>query len=301
MPSVIFISGVLEAVWYRKSKEGKEGKGMKDQNQPQRVTRILYRALPELEDQQELVITAEVDVVLHLLGEHGYITPAQFQQTTELSTGSENPHSSLAGKKHLLATLLRKQKLVNLPPEVFAPLLRIAVYEANPSFNRGFIEPCLRAFGYRKVLEALLDYLRHGTNREKAGSARALYWAQLPIILPSWEDRERKWQNQEELQQALQEFHQERLKAEQDFQQIWDGVLDVRKAIFRALLKEFVENANLDVQRSIIPGLSLNPSKYPDELKPLVLIAARLAQDHADDYIRHRGAIQQKSVGTTDA
>lgn len=289
---------MLEDVWHLKSKESE---GVKDQNQQQRDTCILYRPLPELEDQQEMVIAAEVDVVLHWLGEQGYITPEQFQQATERSTGSENPHSSLVGKKHLLAALLEKQKLVNLPPEFFAPLLRIAVYEANPSFNRGFIEPCLRAFGYRKILEALLEYVRYGTNREKAGSARALYWVQLPILLPQWDDRERKWQNQKELQQASEEFRQEVLKAEQDFQQIWNGVLDVRRAISRALLKEFVENANLDVQRSIIPRLSLNPSKYSDELKPLVLIAARLAQDHADDYIRHRAVIQQKSVGTTDA
>lgn len=212
LPRVIFISGVLEDVWYLKSKESE---GMKDQNQPQRDTSGLYYPIPELDDQQEMVITAEVDVVLHLLSE---ITPERIQQATELSTGRENQYSSLAGKKHLLATLLREQKMVNLPPEVFAPLLRIAAYEANPSFNRSFIEPCLRAFGYRKVLEALLDYVRYGTNREKAGSARALYWAQLPILLPSWYDRERKGQNQEELQQALQEFEKERLKAEQDFQ-----------------------------------------------------------------------------------
>ncbi len=274
---------------------------MKDQNQPQRDTYALYHAIPELEDQQEMVITAEVDGVLHLLGEQGYITPEQFHRATELRTGRENPHSFLASKKHLLAALLREQKMVNLPPEVFAPLLRIAVYEANPSFNRGFIEPCLRAFGYRKVLEALLEYVRYGTNREKAGSARALYWAQQPLLFPDWIDRERKGQNPEELQQALQEFGQERLKAEQDFQQIWDGVLDVRRAISRALLQEFVENANLDVQRSIVAHLSFDPSKYPDELKPLVLIAARLAQDHADDYIRHRAVIKLKFVGTTDA
>jgi hypothetical protein len=45
---------------------------VKDQNQQQRDTCILYRPLPELEDQQEMVIAAEVDVVLHWLGEQGY-------------------------------------------------------------------------------------------------------------------------------------------------------------------------------------------------------------------------------------
>lgn len=298
MPRSTRVSGAPEDGGYLKSKESE---GMKDPNQPQKDTSALEHAIPELEDQPEMVITAEVDGVLHVLGEQGYITPEQYQQATDLRTGSENPHASSARKKHLLAALLREQTMVNLPPKCFAPLLRIAVYEADPSFNRSFIEPCLRAFGYRKVLEALLEYVRSGTNREKEGSANALYWAQRPLLLPDWIDRERQEQNQQELQQALQEFEQERLKAEQDFQQLWNGLLDVRSAISRALLKEFVENANLDVQRSIIGLLSLNPAKYPDELKPLVLIAARLAKEHADDYIRHRAEIQQKFVGTTDS
>ncbi len=57
-------------------------------------------------------------------------------------------------------------------------------------------------------------------------------------------------------------------------------------------LREFVSNPNLDVRRSIIPHLVLNPSCYADELKPLVLKAIEIARTHSDDYIRHRVEVQ---------
>jgi len=170
--------------------------------------------------------------------------------------------------------------------------MRLAVYEANPSFNRSFIEPCLRAFGYRPVLEALLDYLKYGTNREKAGAARALYWAQLPLLLPSWYDRERPGLNQETFEQALQAFHEEVATAQQAFDQLWQELADLRTEIALALLKEFVENADLDVRRSILPQLALRPGQYSAEWEPLVLTTIRLARTHEDTYIRHRVELQ---------
>jgi hypothetical protein len=54
----------------------------------------------------------------------------------------------------------------NKPPgeeTMGASLVRTAVYESDPSLNQDFIEPALKAFGYRKVQEALLAYLEQGT------------------------------------------------------------------------------------------------------------------------------------------
>jgi hypothetical protein len=58
----------------------------------------------------------------------------------------------------------------------FEPLVRAAVYDPNPSFNRQLVEPTLTAFGRRRVQLALLGYLRAGANQERAGAARAWYW-----------------------------------------------------------------------------------------------------------------------------
>lgn len=68
-------------------------------------------------------------------------------------------------RKWFVAYLFRF--IVPVPEPFFAPLIRAAVYEVNPSFNRNFVEPCIRAFGHRRVIEALLVYVEQGTNFEK--------------------------------------------------------------------------------------------------------------------------------------
>ncbi|MFF2186283.1 hypothetical protein [Streptomyces sp. NPDC058155] len=60
-----------------------------------------------------------------------------------------------------------------LPEELFAPLMAAAVYDPDPSFCRWFVEPALYAFGRRRVLSALVDRLRTGTDAERAGAVRA--------------------------------------------------------------------------------------------------------------------------------
>ncbi|MFE4332697.1 hypothetical protein ACFRQM_25745 [Streptomyces sp. NPDC056831] len=55
------------------------------------------------------------------------------------------------------------------------------VHDPDPSFCRWFVEPALYAFGRRRVLTALVDYLRTGSDAERAGAVRAWYCAHLPL------------------------------------------------------------------------------------------------------------------------
>ncbi|SMD24943.1 hypothetical protein [Kibdelosporangium aridum] len=87
--------------------------------------------------------------------------------------------------------------LIDLPEPFFGALLRAAVYDPDPSFNRQFVEPLRVAFGARRTQEALLEVLRTGTNQERAGAARAWYWATLEMV----EDIQVRWD-----QAALREF-----------------------------------------------------------------------------------------------
>jgi len=268
---------------------------MADTNEEKGPPAVVYRALPEIEDTQRLVIAPEVDMLLDAVMEMANVTAEALQRVVERFGRTDDPAFLLERKKHFLAALLREKKWKDLPQACFTPLMRLAVYEPNPSFNRGFIEPALRAFGYRRVQEALLEYLTGGTNREKAGAARAFYWAQLPLLLPHWHDlyQNRTWQDQEELAQALQEFDRAHEKAKQAFQKMCDEELaDVGSMIAIAMLKEFIENDDLDVRRSLIPQLSLHPSRYPQEWQRLIPIAISIACTHPDDYIRHRVEIQ---------
>jgi hypothetical protein len=150
-------------------------------------------------------------------------------------------------------------KFQPVPKRLFGPMLRAGVLERNPSFNRAFIEPCVRSFGGRSVLEQLARFLETGTDIEKAGAASALYWAGGN---PRGED--------------LGGLHR-RLRCR--------------------MLREFVENADLDVRRRIIPMLSLEPEVYPEEMRSLIPIAVEIARSHADAYIRHRVEIQLGASG----
>lgn len=111
------------------------------------------------------------------------------QQIEDMLTSSEEaisvcsygPASVLWQKWQFLKTsLLVRKHWTYLPEAYFVPLLRAAIYEADPSFNRDFLTPALRAFGYRKVQEALLQYLEQGAPCEQAGALRAWYWAWVP-------------------------------------------------------------------------------------------------------------------------
>lgn len=167
-----------------------------------------------------------------------------------------------------------------VPEPLFEPMLRTAVYENNPSLNRLWIEPCLATFGIRRVNERLLKYLEEGTDFEKAGAVNALYWAQggsgthLEILTDHCITRET-------IDAVL-----PRLRAEvQSMPDLWQRKREM-------LLREFVSNPHVDVRRSIIPGLTLNKEKYPENLHPLVDEAIQIARGHTDDYIRHRVEVQ---------
>jgi hypothetical protein len=154
------------------------------------------------------------------------------------------------GKKKWFVQLLCARSDI-LPEDFFMPLVRAAVYEDDPSYNRDFVDPCIRIFGVRRVSEALLNFVSTGTNFEKAGAVNALYWA---LGSPD---------NAEEI----------------------EDIYIRRRSMY---LQEFVSNRNLHVRRSIIPNLVLDPKKYPENLAPLVEEAIRIARHHSDSYIRHR-------------
>ncbi|WP_247695759.1 hypothetical protein [Streptomyces sp. B93] len=82
-----------------------------------------------------------------------------------------------------LAHAVRKPLLerTHLPEEFFAPLLAAAVHDPDPSFCRWYVEPAVYVFGRRRVMTALLDYLRTGTEAEQAGAKRAWYCAHVPL------------------------------------------------------------------------------------------------------------------------
>ncbi|WP_406631291.1 hypothetical protein [Amycolatopsis sp. WGS_07] len=156
-----------------------------------------------------------------------------------------------------------------LSEELFDALLRAAVYDPDPSFNRQFVEPAVAAFGRRRVQEALLDYLATGTDPERAGAARAWYWAEPNL-----------------------DYRGKDLVATPESQAEYDAHADLRARWNAAALREFVSNEDLDVRRCILPGLPLHPSGHPDGARDLIAEAVHIARAHPDSYLRQRVEIQ---------
>lgn len=163
---------------------------------------------------------------------------------------------------------------IDLPTQLFEAMLRAAVREPNPSSNRAFVEPCVRAFGHRKVNRRLLDALRQGSAEEKAGAVNAMYWAQVPLVFtgapPSWD-----------LDHATPESREKYM-----------AVADLVEEKRYLFLEEFVANPDVALRRCLLAGLDLSPEHYPQQLRPLVQQAIELARSHPDEYIRHRVEVQ---------
>ncbi|WP_266172221.1 hypothetical protein [Dyella subtropica] len=80
-----------------------------------------------------------------------------------------------APKKWFVAKTLERVNPV--PSILFDPLLTAALEEPNPSANRLFIAPCVRAFG-RDAVKAKLNELAAQSERHSADSlAWTMYWA----------------------------------------------------------------------------------------------------------------------------
>ncbi len=159
-------------------------------------------------------------------------------------------------RKWFTAAVFKAQPV---PKELADRMLRAGVLEKNPSFNRSFVEPCVKSFGATRVLCALLEYLQSGTDAEKAGAASALYWVpRQPGIDPDAE---------------------------------------LRQKIRCQMLREFVNNDDLEVRRRIIPMLVLDESKYPEDVRPFAAKAIVIARAHPDQYIRHRVEVQLGASG----
>ncbi|MDZ8184795.1 MAG: hypothetical protein RMX96_08090 [Nostoc sp. ChiSLP02] len=173
-----------------------------------------------------------------------------------------------------MANKVTKSAPKHLKEVLFYPLIRAAIYERNPSLNRSFVEPCVIAFGHRLVNEALLEFVEHGSNFEKAGAINALYWAQVPLRFDG----------------KVPSFSKE--YATPESQAAYDALADIHLRKRCLFLTEFVKNYSVEVSRSIIPSLILDPLLYPDELKHLIPKAIAIAKTHTDSYISHRIEVQ---------
>jgi hypothetical protein len=149
--------------------------------------------------------------------------------------------------------------------ELFEPLVRAAIYEPDPSFNQQLVEPAMAAFGRRRVMLALLDYLGNGSNPERAGAANAWYWTlpSLVYIGGSRTPTPESVANARQYNDLLRRWHE-------------------------TALRVFVADEDLDVRRCMLALIDMRVQAYPDELRETVEKAIHIARTSSDEYLRHR-------------
>jgi hypothetical protein len=181
------------------------------------------------------------------------------------------------GRKWFVTALLKRSD--SLAEMFFVPVLDAAIDEVDPSYNRYFVEPCMKAFGPRRVNEYLLGVVESGTDFRKAGAVNAMYWAGVPLCF----------------QGDVPSFDIEHATAES--KALYKSLQDIWERQRCLLLKTFVENPSMDLRRSIIPSLVLEPQAYPESHRALVTQAIDIARRHEDEYIRHRVEVQLGDSG----
>lgn len=164
-----------------------------------------------------------------------------------------------------------------MPKKLYQPLIKATVLEESSNQNRKFIELCLKTYGHREVYDTLLEYVKNGSNEEKKGAVRALYWAKPKLVFPK-DAKDHSFKN-----------------ATPESKKLYNSVrgLELRKN--NILLRAFIENEDLEVRRSIIPALKLRVEYAPEEAKPLVEQAIEIARAGDDEFIKERVEIQTGS------
>ncbi|MES5820773.1 hypothetical protein [Streptomyces sp. RG80] len=175
-----------------------------------------------------------------------------------------------------LALAVRKPLLerASLPEELFAPLMAAAVYDPDPSFCLWFVEPAVYAFGRRRVMAALVDYLRSGTDAERAGAVRAWYCAHVPLRA----GRSPAYGPGGVRDPAL------------------DEAQDIRGAWLEASMRVFAEATDLRMRHRVLLDLPTSRAAYPPHLHQLFASTLATAQAHPDQHIRRWAASAEHGV-----
>lgn len=85
---------------------------MTETNEEKRPPAVVYRALPEIEDTQHLVITPEVDMLVDVVMKMANVTTEDLQRAVERFGRRDDPAFLLERKKHFLAALLRERNMI---------------------------------------------------------------------------------------------------------------------------------------------------------------------------------------------
>jgi hypothetical protein len=132
-------------------------------------------------------------------------------------------------------------------------LMRAALTELNPSYNRAFVRPLRGAVSWAEAVDMMLAQADAGGPIERGGVGRVSYWLAI-------EFRDR------------------------------DAESSQRLACWK--LEEFVRASDVVVLRCLIAGMRFDPEGYPESARALLPVALEKARNHPDEYVKKRLEIQ---------
>ncbi|MGW8889266.1 hypothetical protein [Streptomyces sp. NPDC055749] len=126
-------------------------------------------------------------------------------------------------------------------------LMHAAVHDQCRSGIRQLIEPLVKALGYRQVQSAIVEYMKNGSDAEKAGASMAWYFARPGLQYASMKDLRRGISTEES-------------KAE------LEALADLRDDYRAACLVAFLACEDPETREDLSLDLSFDPAVYPDDL-----------------------------------
>jgi hypothetical protein len=158
-------------------------------------------------------------------------------------------------------------RVETIPESLYFPLIKAGVDEPDPSFDGRFIEPCVWAFGHRRVNTTLLDIFESGTNTEKSGAVKAMYWARVLVTEHNG-------------------TYRQVITCGARVKEIRVEMSDVWERQLRLMLNEVIQNPDADVRRNIILHMPLRPGTYPSDAEEMVQKVIEIARNHPDRLVR---------------
>lgn len=117
---------------------------------------------------------------------------ARAQHELRLQYRAANPVISRKDEAQMIALLQDPVKgdevaaLLSVMPtfsrDLMHAMMRAAIAMRDPSWNRIFIEPCIRVYDVFAVNDFVLSVIAHGTKQEKTGATRCFYWMRSRIV-----------------------------------------------------------------------------------------------------------------------
>jgi hypothetical protein len=174
--------------------------------------------------------------------------------------------------------------------ENFDLIMHAIAHDHCPSGDRQLIEPLTSALGPRKVMELILGYLEAGSKAEKLGAAMAWYWAVPSLHYPTLEELREAAERDPESGEGsgrVSVGHRRPSSLGNEEIKVLQRELEPRFRI--ACLRAFVTADDPYDRLYLSYRVPLDPGAYPADLHPVVAVAARIADQHPEQYRHGRG------------